>query len=202
MSIVFVISAPSGAGKSTLVGRLFQQEQGLKFSVSFTSRAPRGQEVAGVNYHYVSRQEFETRVRNDEFLEWAEVHGQLYGTHRSELEAARAAGLDLVLDIDVQGARQLKRKVPEAVGIFVLPPSMRELELRLRSRSEDSQEAIERRLRQAGVEIQEYGSYDYLIVNREVEAAAAVLCGIVKAERARRARMDAVVQPILRTFGS
>jgi len=200
MSTVFIVSAPSGSGKSTLVGRLLRSVPDLLFSVSYTTRAPRGAEQAGENYVYISRPDFEARIRNDEFLEHAEVFGNYYGTHRSILERARAEAKDLVLDIDVQGAAQLKRKIQEAISIFILAPSRQILEERLRARSEDPEEVIARRLRDAVGEMRNYRAYDYVIVNREVEDAAATLAGIVRAERARRERMEEAIRPILSTF--
>jgi guanylate kinase len=200
MSIVFVISAPSGSGKSTLVNRLLRQDKYIEFSVSHTTRAPRGNEVRDKDYHYISREEFEAAVRRNEFLEHAEVFGNYYGTHQGILDRARAEGKDVLLDIDVQGARQLKVKVLDAVTIFVLAPSRQELEQRLRARSEDSQEVIERRLRGAAKEIGNYAAYDYVLVNRELEKSVDTLASIVKAERIRRARMEAEVSSILATF--
>ena len=200
MSTVFIVSAPSGSGKSTLVGRLLRSVPDLLFSVSYTTRAPRGAEQAGENYVYISRPDFETRIRNDEFLEHAEVFGNYYGTHRSMLDRAQVEAKDLVLDIDVQGAAQLKRKIPEAISIFILAPSRQILEQRLRARSEDPEEVIARRLRDAVGEMRNYRAYDYVIVNREVEDAAATLAGIVRAERARRERMEGAIRPILSTF--
>lgn len=200
MSIVFIVSAPSGSGKSTLVHRLLASETSLAFSISWTTRPPRGPERQDVEYHFVSREEFEAALRRDEFLEWAEVFGNRYGTHRGVLERAQAAGRDLLLDIDVQGAAQLKVKIPDAVTIFILAPSRSELENRLRARSEDSGEVIERRLRGAAQEIRNYGAYDYVLVNRDVEKAADTLAAIVKAERARRQRMEGEVKQILGTF--
>lgn len=200
MSIVFVISAPSGSGKSTLVGRLLREVPGLVFSVSHTTREPRGREREGENYYYISRQEFETRIKAGEFLEYAEVFGNYYGTHRGVLERAEAEGKDLVLDIDVQGARQLKVKLPEAVSIFILAPSRGELEQRLRARSEDSEATIARRLRGAAREIRDYGAYDYVLVNKDLDKSADTLAAIVKAERVRRNRMESQIRPILATF--
>jgi len=138
MTSVFIISAPSGSGKSTLVSYLMRGVAGLRFSVSYTTRAPRGEERDGREYYFISREQFEARVERGEFLEWAEVFGNLYGTHRSELDRAAMEGMDLVLDIDVQGARQLKERIPGAVSIFILPPSRQVLEQRLRARSQDS----------------------------------------------------------------
>jgi guanylate kinase len=200
MSIVFVVSAPSGSGKSTLVHRLRQQDPGLIFSVSWTTRLPRGKERPGQDYNYVSRQEFEAAIARGEFLEHAEVFGNYYGTHRGVLERAQAEGKDLLLDIDVQGAGQLKIKVPDAVSIFILAPSRNDLETRLRARSEDAEEVIERRLRGASREIRNYSAYDYVLVNQDVEKSVDTLAAIVKAERVRRSRMERQVQRILATF--
>jgi guanylate kinase len=202
MSTVFIVSAPSGSGKSTLVHCLLDRDPDLRFSVSYTTRAPRGQEVPDRDYHYLSRAEFEASLERDEFLEHAEVFGNYYGTHRSELDRARAEGRDLLLDIDVQGARQLKSKIPDAVTIFVLAPSRAELEKRLRARSEDSEEVIARRLEGAAAEIRNYGVYDYVVVNRDLERSVDALASIVKAERVRRTRMEAEVRAILATFES
>ena len=200
MTIVFIVSAPSGSGKSTLVQRLLREDSSLVFSVSYTTREPRGRERPGEDYRYVSRGEFEERIRNDEFLEWADVFGNYYGTHRSALDSAAASGKDLVLDIDVQGARQLKERIPEAVSIFILAPSRQELEQRLRSRSEDPEEVIERRLREAAEEIRNYHMYDYVLINQDLEASASALAAIVSAERTRRSRMEERILPILATF--
>lgn len=200
MSIVFIVSAPSGSGKSTLVKRILAEDPRLRFSISYTTRGKRGAEKEGENYRYVSREDFEGRIARDEFLEWAEVFGNYYGTHRSCLDEAEAAGADLILDIDVQGARQLKERIPNAVSIFVLAPSREILEQRLRSRSEDSEAVIQRRLREAAEEIRNYYRYDYVLVNREVEESVARLRAIVEAERIRRVRMEDEVKPILTTF--
>jgi guanylate kinase len=202
MNTVFIVSAPSGSGKSTLVSKLLERMPGLMFSVSYTTRPLRGNERAGQNYHYISRQEFQERIARDEFLEHAEVFGNFYGTHRSLLDRARAGGLDVVLDIDVQGARQLKGRIPDAVSIFILPPSRDDLEQRLRARSEDSEEVIQRRLREAAEEIRNYSAYDYIIVNKEVERSVDTLSAIVKAERRRRPRVEEEIGPILATFES
>ncbi len=200
MSIVFVISAPSGSGKSTLVHRLLEQDSNIRFSISHTTREPRGQEQNGREYHFISRAEFEAAIERGEFLEHAEVFGNYYGTHRSILDRAAAEGTDVLLDIDVQGARQLKTKVPDAVTIFVLAPSRQELDQRLRARSEDSEAVIARRLRGAAKEIGNYARYDYVLVNRDLEKSVDTLAAIVKAERVRRARMEAQVAEILATF--
>jgi guanylate kinase len=200
MTTVFIISAPSGSGKSTLVSRLLSSVPDLMFSVSYTSRKARGAEAEGLSYRFVSREDFEAMLARDEFLEWAQVFGNYYGTHRDSLEEARARGLDLVLDIDVQGARQLKQKIPEAVTVFVLAPSRQVLEHRLRSRSEDREDVIARRLRDAAEEIRNYNAYDYVLINRELAEAEATLCAIVRAERARRTRIEDQIRPILDSF--
>jgi guanylate kinase len=173
---------------------------GLTFSVSYTTRRPRGAERSGESYHFISRDEFESRLARDEFLEHADVFGNYYGTHRGALDRAEAAGVDLVLDIDVQGAGQVKRRIPEAVTIFILAPSREILEQRLRTRSEDSDEVIERRLRDAAREIGNYGYYDYVLINSDLPSSAESLAAIVRAERLRRVRMEPRIQPILATF--
>jgi guanylate kinase len=200
MTTVFIISAPSGSGKSTLVHRLLAHDKNLMFSVSYTTRRPRGKEIDGENYHFVSREDFEGMLANGEFLEHAEVFGNYYGTHRSVLEKARAAGKDLVLDIDVQGARQLEDQIPEAVTIFILAPSREILEQRLRARGEDRDDVIERRLREAAEEIRRYKDYDYVLINRDLCKSDDVLSAIVCAERVRRTRIEDRIRPILETF--
>ena len=202
MTTVFIISAPSGSGKSTLVHRLLAADPNLTFSISYTTRPPRGTEVHGVDYKFISRQEFEALLARGKFLEYAEVFGNYYGTHEETFESAVRQGKDLVLDIDVQGARQLKVAIPEAISIFVLPPSREILEQRLRSRSQDSEEVIERRLRGAAAEVRNYSQYDYVLINREIEEASARLASIVEAERLRKARMEQEVGPILQSFES
>ncbi|HYL76800.1 MAG TPA: guanylate kinase [Bryobacteraceae bacterium] len=200
MISVFIISAPSGSGKSTLVHRLMQTVPNLTFSISYTTRPPRPTEVNGKDYVFISRQEFEERLAKAEFLEYAEVFENYYGTHRSNFEQAVHKGHDLVLDIDVQGARQLKVAIPEAISIFVLPPSREVLEQRLRARSQDKEEVIQRRLKGAGEEVRNYTQYDYVLVNREIDESSARLASIVRAERQRKARMEAEVKPILESF--
>ena len=200
MISVFIISAPSGSGKSTLVHRLMQTLPELTFSISYTTRQPRQVETNGVDYIFITRSEFEERLEKGEFLEHAEVFGNFYGTHRSTFEKAAHQGHDLVLDIDVQGARQLKVAIPEAISIFVLPPSREVLEQRLRARSQDSEETIQRRLKGAAEEVRNYTQYDYVLINREIDESAERLVSIVKAERLRKARMEAEVRPILKSF--
>ncbi|HTR36517.1 MAG TPA: guanylate kinase [Bryobacteraceae bacterium] len=200
MTSVFIVSAPSGSGKSTLVHRLLQTVPGLIFSISYTTRPPRPAETNGVDYNFISRKDFEAQLARGEFLEYAEVFGNYYGTNRSSFEAAVREGKDLLLDIDVQGARQLKVAIPEAISIFVLPPSREVLEQRLRTRSQDSEEVIRRRLRGAAEEVRNYSQYDYVLINREIDEASARLASIVRAERLRKARMEEEVRPILDSF--
>ena len=200
MISVFIISAPSGSGKSTLVNRLMKTVPNLTFSISYTTRPPRSQEVHGVDYVFISREEFLKRLERNEFLEHAEVFGNFYGTHESTFHKAIEAGSDLVLDIDVQGARQLKVAIPGAISIFVLPPSREVLEQRLRARSQDSEEVIQRRLKGAAEEVRNYTQYDYVLINREIEESAARLASIVRAERLRKVRMEEEVRPILESF--
>lgn len=201
MTTVFIISAPSGSGKSTLVSRLMNEVEGLTFSVSYTTRKPRGSEIEGRAYHFIDRDEFERRIAEREFLEHADVFGNYYGTHISTLANAKEQGRDLVLDIDVQGAAQLKERIPDAVSIFVLPPSREVLEHRLRSRGQDKEEVILRRLADAAREIRNYSLYDYVLVNNSLDLAAETLKGIVRAERVRRMRVEEKIQPILASFG-
>ena len=200
MSSVFIVSAPSGSGKSTLVRAVLARDRELLFSVSYTTRQPRGVEQSGQDYHFISRESFEQRIRNGEFVEWADVFGNYYGTHRSVLDRGVAENKDVLLDIDVQGARQLKESIPDAISIFVLAPSREVLEERLRKRSEDSEAVIEKRLKRAVEEIRNYARYDYIIVNDELERSTEALASIVKAERVRRVRAEPVVRSILATF--
>jgi guanylate kinase len=192
MSIVYIVSAPSGSGKSTLVNELFKMVGHLDFSISYTTRPPRGSEQNGKEYFFVSREEFEAMIATDQFLEHAEVfgdervRGEYYGTARRFLLEAEARGNDLLLDIDVQGASQVKAKIPDAVSIFILPPDREKLEWRLRHRGEDSEEVIRRRLDTARREIENYSKYDYILVNNLLEQSADELKDIVLAERLRR----------------
>jgi guanylate kinase len=186
MTNVFIISAPSGSGKSTLVNEARKIVSGLEFSISYTTRPPRGSEQNGREYFFISRDEFEQMERNDEFLEHAEVFGNYYGTARRFLRDAEQSGKDLLLDIDVQGAAQIKSKLPEAVTIFILPPNRGELERRLRRRSVDSEEVMLRRLETATREIENYVKYDYILVNDRLEDSIDALKAILLAERARR----------------
>ncbi|MEO8735197.1 MAG: guanylate kinase [Edaphobacter sp.] len=188
--ILFIISAPSGSGKSTLVSQLRTLVAGLDFSISYTTRAPRGSEEDGREYHFTSRGEFERMVAAGDFLEWSEVFGNYYGTAVSALDHARVAGKDLLLDIDVQGAMQMMKKLPEAVSIFILPPSPQVLEMRLRNRSEaehvTSEMVIEGRLAEARNELKRIGDYKYALVNDVLDQAVAEMRAIVLFERGVR----------------
>ena len=184
--IVYIISAPSGSGKSTLVNELLKKVSDLEFSISYTTRAPRGSETNGRQYYFVSRSEFEKMIAEDEFLEHAEVFGNYYGTARRFLRAAEQNSRDLLLDIDVQGAKQIQDKVPDATSIFILPPDRRTLEERLRKRSEDSDAVIERRLDTATREIENYKRYNYILVNDQLEDSIKALRAIVRGERLER----------------
>ena len=184
--IVYIISAPSGSGKSTLTNELLKLVPNLDFSISYTTRLPRGSEVNGKHYHFIHPDQFEQMVLADEFLEHANVHGNCYGTARLFLREAERNGHDLLLDIDVQGATQIKRKLPDAVSIFVLPPDRKTLEWRLRNRSEDPEDVIQRRLITAKREIAEYDKYDYILINDKLEESCENLRAIVLSERLRR----------------
>jgi len=184
--ILYIISAPSGSGKSTLVNELLKLVPALDFSISYTTRAPRGSEQNGKQYHFVPRTEFEQMIRADEFLEHANVFGNYYGTARRFLKEAEQKGHDLLLDIDVQGAAQVKGKLPDAVSIFVLPPDRETLEWRLRKRGEDAEDVIHRRLVTARSEIENYDKYDYILINDDLEESIESLQSIVLSERLLR----------------
>jgi len=188
--ILYIISAPSGSGKTTLVNELRQYVPSLEFSISFTTRSPRGSEQDGREYHFITRGEFEAMIERGEFLEYAQVFGNYYGTTKSVLQQARDRGNDVLLDIDVQGERQVKRKMPDSVSIFVLPPSRAELESRLRKRSQSenvhAEEVIRRRLDTARREIENYPNYDYILINDRLEQSVDRLQAIVLGERIRR----------------
>jgi guanylate kinase len=198
--ILFIVSAPSGAGKTTLVERLVELVPGLRMSRSYTSRAAREGESDGVDYNFVTRQQFEAMAAAGEFLEWADVFGNLYGTSAVDTERLLTAGHDVVLVIDVQGARQIRRRGLDASTIFVMPPSRATLEQRLRGRSKDREADIQRRLAVAKAEVASFAEYDYIVINDELAAAVARLHGIVLGERARLARMSGAATDIVRTF--
>ena len=195
-----MISAPSGAGKSTLVKRLLASCPALTFSVSHTTRRPRAGEKNGRDYFYITPAEFRRMVARREFVEWADVFDNLYGTSWREVQAAQEAGKDILLDIDVQGHRQIKRRLPEAVSVFVLPPSFAELERRLRRRHLDAPEAIRKRLDAARREITHWAEYDYLVVNDRLPAATQALGALVWAARFRRLCQQDRARKICKTF--
>ena len=197
---LFIVSAPSGTGKTTLVERLVQVVPDLRMSRSYTSRHARGGEQDGVDYNFVSRERFESMVRNGEFLEWADVFGNYYGTGARDTEALLARGEDVVLVIDVQGARQVRGRGIENVGIFVLPPSADILEQRLRGRSKDSEDQIRRRLQVACSEVGEFTRYKYVVVNDELGTAVDRLRAIVLGERAKVKMMRGAAEAIIETF--
>jgi guanylate kinase len=198
--LLFIVSAPSGAGKTTLAERLVEQVSHLKMSRSYTSRQARNGETDGVDYNFVTRERFEAMLAADEFLESADVFGNLYGTRRADTDGLLAAGVDVVLVIDVQGARQVRTRGVETVTVFVMPPSFEVLERRLRGRSKDSEQAIQRRLQVARDEVAAFTEYDFLVVNDEVTAAVDRLRSIVVSERSRLQRMRGEADTIIRTF--
>ena len=197
---LFIVSAPSGTGKTTLVERLVEQMPGLRMSRSYTSRPARPGETDGVDYNFVSRERFEAMIAAGDFLEYADVFGNLYGTCAADTERQLAEGRDVVLVIDVQGARQVRKRGLPATTIFVMPPSLDVLERRLRGRSKDSENAIQRRLEVARVEVAAFTEYDFLVVNDELTAAVDRLRGIVVAGRARLSRMRGEAERIVDTF--
>jgi guanylate kinase len=198
--LLFIVSAPSGAGKTTLVERLVEQLPHLRMSRSYTSRRARPGETDGVDYTFVTRARFEAMAAAGEFLEWADVFGNLYGTRAADTDHILAAGDDVVLVIDVQGARKVRARGLQNSAVFVMPPSFAVLEQRLRGRSKDSEEAIQRRLQVARDEVAAFAEYDFVVVNDEVTAAVDRLRGIVVAERARLQRMLGEAEIIVRTF--
>jgi len=197
---LIVVTAPPGAGKSTLVEYVVSHVDGLRYSISYTTREPRGKELHGRDYFFVSLEEFRRMRSRGEFIESAEVHGNLYGTARAAIDAARKEGQDIILDIDVQGARQICAVIPDAITVFVLPPSFQELEQRLRQRNTDGRYDIERRLRNASVEVQSYREFQYLIINDNLERACSALAAIILAERHRVNRLSAVAEKIISSF--
>jgi guanylate kinase len=198
--LLFIVSAPSGAGKTTLVERLVEQLPNLKMSRSFTSRHAREGEADGVDYNFVTRERFEAMIAGGEFLEWADVFGNLYGTGASDTERLLAEGYDVVLVIDVQGARKVRACGLDTTTVFVMPPSLAELEQRLRRRSKDPEDAIQRRLAVARAEVASFVDYEYVVVNDELTGAVDRLRSIVMAERATLARMREAAESIVRTF--
>jgi guanylate kinase len=198
--LLFIVSAPSGAGKTTLVERLVQILPNLRMSRSYTSRASRDGERDGVDYNFISRDAFEQRIDACDFLEWADVFGNLYGTSASDVEDMVTAGQDVVLVIDVQGARQVRARGVDHTAIFVMPPSFPVLEQRLRGRSKDSEEQMQRRLETARSEASSYVDYDYVVVNDDLESTVVRLQEIIAAERSRTHRMTPIAERIIKSF--
>jgi guanylate kinase len=199
--LLLILSSPSGAGKTTLTRRLQARFGDLRFSVSHTTRKPRASEEDGRDYHFVDRARFEAMIAEGAFVEWAEVHGNLYGTSGQEIARAKALpGCGgMIFDVDYQGARQIRAKVPDAVGVFILPPSLVELERRLRGRASETEEVVRRRFAVAEREIEHYALFDYLVVNDDVDRAFDELAGVVLAERARWFRRAQAAERLLRT---
>jgi guanylate kinase len=195
-----VVSAPSGSGKSTVLRRVLRELPGIRFSVSHTTRPPRPGESDGVEYHFVSRAGFAALRDDERLLEWAEVHGQLYGTAHEEYERAQRDGVDLLLDLDVQGAAQVRLKLPQAVTVFILPPSYLDLEQRLRGRGQDDEASIRSRLQVAREEMDRFESYDYTLVNEELESCVEDLKAVIRAARRRTPRMAEAALRIVGTF--
>jgi len=198
---LIVVSAPSGAGKSSLAERVLKRVDGLRFSISYTTRELRGSEQHGVDYYFVSEDDFREMNERDEFLESAEVHGNLYGTHNNPVEDLLSQGFDVMLDIDVQGAEQVRRRVPDAILIFILPPSREVLEARLRARNLNEPDDVARRLRNASIEVQLYARFDYVVLNDDLDRALARLEAIIIAERCRPERRRNRIESIIATFG-
>lgn len=198
--ILFVVSSPSGGGKGTLIQRVLKQVPYLSYSVSYTTRAPRNGEVEGREYFFVTTEKFKAMEADGEFLEWARVHGNLYGTSRHQVSREVFEGRDIILEVDVQGAASVRELVNDSVSIFILPPSVEILRQRLIARGTDSPEELELRLRHAPEELKHYKTFDYVIINNEVERAAGQLSCIIEAERARRARQEPKIKRVIESF--
>jgi guanylate kinase len=199
-----IVSSPSGAGKTTLTTRLLERVPGLRFSVSHTTRKPRPNEQNGREYHFIDHSEFEALIEKGAFLEWAQVHGNLYGTSRAEIDRSRGAR-GIIFDIDHQGARQIKSSSPDAVAIFILPPSMVVLEQRLRGRRSEDESTLDRRFRAALEEIAHYGLFDYVLVNDQLDEATTQLISIFRAEECKRQRAARIAERLIaegRGFGA
>jgi guanylate kinase len=197
---VFIISAPSGSGKTTLIDLLLKQNPSLMFSISHTTRPPRTGERDGVEYLFISEEKFEQMIREDRFVEWAEVHGHYYGTSREMLTEADKNHRDVILDIDVQGAAQVRQKMPEAISIFILPPSYEALKTRLLSRQKDSKEVMLKRLHNARKEIRRYSEFDYIIINDDLDSALSSLSSIITSSNSLREKQIDRIEAILKSF--
>jgi len=200
--LLYVVSSPSGGGKGTLIRRVLDVVPNLSYSVSYTTRAPRNGEVNGREYFFVNRDQFEKMVTAGEFLEWANVHGHLYGTARRQVTEEVASGIDIVLEVDVQGAASVRSLGLDSVSVFILPPSLETLRSRLIARGTDSPEQLAVRMRNAPEELSQYSTFDYVIFNDKVDSAATELAAIVVAERARRERQEPLVHDVIEKFKS
>ena len=198
--ILFVVSSPSGGGKGTLIQRVLKQVPNLSYSVSYTTRAPRNGEVDGREYCFVTTQKFEQMVAAGEFLEWAHVHGKLYGTARQQVLREVSEGRDIILEVDVQGAASVRSLLADSVSIFILPPSFEVLKQRLQARGTDSPEELDLRLRNAPMELKDYSAFQYVILNDDLDRAANQMTAIVHAERARLSRQEAKVKRVVEAF--
>ena len=199
---LFVVSSPSGGGKGTIIRHVLKVVENLRYSVSYTTRAPRLGEVDGREYFFVNREIFEEMVAAGEFLEWACVHGNLYGTAKDQVIEDTASGADIILEVDVQGAASVRQLLMDSVSIFILPPSYEVLRQRLIARGTDSPEELELRLRNAPEELKQYSSFDYVIINDEIEKAVGQLASIIYAERARCMRQEGLVLEVIEKFKS
>jgi guanylate kinase len=197
---LIIVSAPSGAGKTTLVAGALERDDRAQPSISFTSRRPRAGEEQGVHYHFVPRAEFETMIANGDFLEWAEVHGNLYGTSRRAVEEIRSSGSDVILTIDIQGAAQARKLFPDATSVFIMPPSLDALSARLESRGTDTAHDRQLRLDSALHEMEQYVNFDYVVINDDLNRAVGELAAIITAERCRTARRREIAAQVLQTF--
>lgn len=198
--ILFVVSSPSGGGKGTLIRRTLEAVPELSYSISYTTRAPRSGEVNGREYFFVNRDTFEAMANRDEFLEWACVHGNLYGTAKRQVVQEMAAGVDIVLEVDVQGAASIRELMLDAVSIFILPPSYETLKQRLLARGTDSPEELTVRLKNAPEELRKFSCFDYVIINDDIDRAAHQLAAIISAERARCHRQEKLVKEVIENF--
>lgn len=199
--MLIVVSSPSGGGKGTLIDRVLKTVPGVSYSVSYTTRAPRGTEQNGLEYFFVSTNAFEDMIRRGEFLEWANVYGHLYGTNLTQVERELSAGQDIILEIDVQGAASIREKIHDAVSVFILPPSFELLRQRLLSRGTDSPADLDRRLRGAPGEVEQHKNFQYLILNDDINRASQQLASVIYAERARLERQEARLKATFTDFG-
>ncbi|MGD9564272.1 MAG: guanylate kinase [Pyrinomonadaceae bacterium] len=197
---LIIITSPSGGGKGTLIAELMKRGVGIGYSVSYTTRPMRVNEVEGKDYSFISVEEFERRISNDEFLEYATVHGNYYGTSRARVESLVDEGVDVILEIDVQGAADVLKKLPEAVSIFILPPSFQELEQRLRSRKTEDREQLETRLRNSFEEVRRYNEFEFVVINDNIADAVRRLESVILGERQRRTRQTVHIRDILNNF--